>query len=268
MRRLFVPAFAMAMMAAGAACAHVQDTALLGGAGGASFFSLGVLLGLAHALDGDHLAAVAAMINRREPRRAMAARGALWGLGHTLALMVICTSVVLLGLTISGQLEAALEFTVGVMIVGLGLRVLWKLRSERIHLHVHNHGQAQHVHLHSHAGDPQNHAEARHAHKHRRGGMATLGIGLVHGAAGSASLVVLAVATADSTGEAIGYFAAFGLGTMLGMTALTTLASWPLERLQRSAAWMQGVTTVAIGTLAVTIGSALAYESFGGMALF
>lgn len=247
---------------AGAAFGHTDHSAVLAATGTASFFTLGLLLGLGHALDGDHLAAVAAMIDRKAGRRAMAARGALWGLGHTFALMLICSAVLLLGLSVSHRVEAALELAVGLMIVALGLRVLWRMRRERIHLHVHSHDDTRHIHLHSHAGDPKDHRRASHDHRHARGALGTLGVGLLHGAAGSAGLVVLAVAAADSTAQALGYFAAFGIGTMLGMTALTIMASWPLERLQNGAVWMQQATGLAIAGFAILVGGSLSYASF------
>ena len=72
----------------------------------------------------------------------------------------------MLGLTISGTVESLLELTVGIMIAGLGLRVLWKLRRERIHIHAHAHDGKRHVHAHSHAGDPDSHNAALHRHDH------------------------------------------------------------------------------------------------------
>jgi hypothetical protein len=227
--------------------------------GPAAFLALGFVIGMAHALEADHLAAVATFANEGDGRARMIARGALWGLGHTTALFVICSVVVLAGLTISGRLEAALEGAVGVMIVVLGLRVLWKMRRDRVHLHVHSHGAEKHIHLHSHAGETVPHGA--HDHGHRQRAM-VFGIGLLHGAAGSAGLLVLTVAAADSIAQALGYFALFGLGSLAGMAALSFVASYPLGLIGRGAGWMQTATALAIGALALFVGGSIVVHSF------
>ena len=230
-----------------------------------AFLSLGFVIGMAHALEADHLAAVAAMSSRKTGRRALMARGAIWGLGHTLSLFLICSVVVVLGLGISGRVEARLEMIVGVMIALLGVRLLWKMRRERIHLHVHSHGDAQHLHLHSHADDTVVHEDSAHDHAHRREQVMTFGIGLLHGAAGSAGLLVLTVATTQTVGQAILYFVVFGIGSMAGMAALTTIASFPLAAIERSAGWMKTSTSFAIAGLAIWVGGSLMIESFAGL---
>lgn len=230
--------------------------------GPAGFLALGFVVGLAHALEADHVTAVAAMIGRGEGRGAVVARGALWGLGHTLALFVICSAVVALGLTISPRVESGLEGVVGLLIVALGLRVLWRLHRDRVHIHVHAHGGRRHIHAHSHAGETRPHAEAPHGHRHRllslRGMAGTMAIGLVHGAAGSAGLLVLTVSATQSLGQALLYFGVFGLGTMTGMTLLTVAASYPLALVERGASWMRTGLTVAIAGFALWIGGTMA----------
>ncbi len=231
-----------------------------------AFLSLGFVIGMAHALEADHLAAVSAMLNGKASRGSLIARGAAWGLGHTLALFGLCALVVLGGLTITGRAEAALELAVGVMIVGLGARVLWRLRRDKVHLHVHSHGQERHVHLHSHAADPLPHAASRHEHRHpARAHLGSLGIGLLHGAAGSAGLLVLTVAATDSTAQALAYIAVFGFGSMIGMAALTAVASYPLAVIERQAVWMKTATGLSIGGLAIWIGGSLALESLAAL---
>lgn len=227
---------------------------------GWAFLSLGFVIGMAHALEADHLTAVAAMMDRKEGPRAMIMRGAAWGLGHTLALFLICSTVILLGLQITGRTEALLELVVGTMIVGLGLRVLWKLHRDRIHIHVHDHGGERHFHAHSHAGETAAHRDSDHRHSHRAHA-ATMGIGLIHGAAGSAGLLVLTVAATESVAQSMAYFAVFGLGSLAGMAALTTAASYPLDKLQSGATWMRTATSLAIAGLAIWVGGGLALES-------
>lgn len=230
------------------------------------FLALGFTVGIAHALDADHVAAVAAMMGRGGDRRGVIARGAAWGLGHTLALFAICSSVLLLGLTISDEVGAALEFAVGIMIVALGLRVFWTLWHERIHIHAHEHDGERHIHAHSHKGEPENHDLSAHDHRHRaRALLPTLGVGLVHGAAGSAGLLVLTLASAGSTAEALAAFLLFGLGSLTGMTCLTAAASYPLGCIHRGDAWMRTSLAVAIGGLALAVGGGVALESLHGL---
>ena len=113
----------LALVAATPALAHVDHAPAVA----LPFLALGFVIGLAHALDADHVTAVAAMMNRGDGRRGIIARGAAWGLGHTLALFLICSTVLLLGLTISARVGAALELAVGAMIVALGLKVFWTI---------------------------------------------------------------------------------------------------------------------------------------------
>jgi ABC-type nickel/cobalt efflux system permease component RcnA len=244
--------------------AFAQGTHVTGAA--LPFLGLGFVVGLAHALDADHVAAVAAMMNRKDGRKGIVLRGAAWGLGHTLALFVICSAVLLLGLTISDRLGAALELAVGALIVALGLRVLWTLWRERIHIHAHEHDGERHIHAHSHRLDTAVHQRSSHDHRHAaRALLPTLGVGLLHGAAGSAGLLVLTVASAGSTGEALAIFALFGLGSLVGMTCLTAAASYPLGYIHRGAAWMRASLALAVGALALVVGGTLAFDSLGGL---
>lgn len=230
-----------------------------------SILPLAFVIGMGHALETDHLAAVSNMLAQKGNRRALVARGAFWGLGHTLALFLICAGVVLFGLTISGTTQAGLEFAVGVMIVALGAQTLWRLRRDRVHIHVHEHGGDRHLHAHSHKGETVPHAEARHRHSHRRTNAKALGVGLVHGAAGSGALLVLTVSATESIGQALLYFAVFGLGSLAGMATLSTVVSFPLLVAQRGANWMRSWTLAAIGCAAIMVGAGIVIEN--GMAL-
>lgn len=246
-------------LAAAPAAAATPDLAL-------PFLALGFAAGLAHALDADHVAAVAALMDGGDSRRKIALRGAAWGLGHTAALFVICSAVLLLGLAISETVGAALELAVGLMIAALGLRVLRRLRAERVHIHVHDHGGTRHVHAHSHKGEAAPHAESGHDHRHATGALLpSFAVGLVHGAAGSAGLLVLALAGAGGTGEALLAFALFGLGSVIGMTCLTAAASWPLGLVHRAGGAARSALALAIGGLALFVGGGVALGSLGAL---
>lgn len=234
-----------------------------------AFLSIGFFVGMGHALEADHLAAVATMLQRQDGRRSLILRGAIWGVGHTLSLFVICSAVVLLGMTVSGTVEAALELSVGILIIVLGAQVVWRLRRERVHIHVHEHDGVRHLHAHSHARDVRPHAESRHRHVHRafHTHRKALLIGLLHGAAGSAGLLVLMVASTQSAAGALTYFLVFGIGSILGMAALSAVAGYPLVAVQRGAVWLRNTTTAAIGLGAIWVGAHLAMESLAVLRL-
>ena len=127
-----------------------------------------------------------------------------------------------------------------------------------VHFHKHGHGDGTvHIHAHSHAGENIPHARAAHAHGHGFRWRSLL-VGLMHGMAGSAALLVLAVSQASSPAVALGYVALFGIGSMVGMGALSTVIAVPLVVSARWLTWANsglqgavGVTTIAIGVMTI-----------------
>ena len=227
-----------------------------------SVLVFGMLVGMQHALEADHLAAVAALSAKKSSPRQLVLRGAYWGLGHTFSLFAICGAAILLGLAITERVEATLEICVGVMIVVLGGHVLLTLFRRRIHFHVHEHGGKRHVHVHTHGGESIDHDASDHAHAHPRGGFVkALAVGLLHGAAGSGGLLVLIVAATQSTAWALSYVISFGLGSIIGMAALSFVASYPLKFLETGAGWLDKAVMAAIGGFAVLIGGGLVIEN-------
>lgn len=228
------------------------------------FLVLGFLVGMAHALEADHLAAVGAMAAKESgaPRR-LALRGAVWGLGHTITLFAICLLVIGFGLVMTEAASAALEFGVGVMLVLLGVDVIYRMRKKRIHFHAHDHGDGRpHLHAHSHEGAEVAHSEDRHEHAHPQGfPMRALLVGLVHGAAGSGGLIALAVAATQDAATALAYAALFGIGSIAGMAALSAVAAWPLNWAERSAKWLYRGAMAAAAGLAIVIGGGVMWET-------
>ena len=161
-----------------------------------SILVVGLLLGMKHATEADHLAAVATLATRQGSLGQTLRQGVAWGVGHTLTLMLFGGVVLLLGQAISPDLEQALETAVGVMLVLLGADVLRRLIRDRIHFHVHRHrGDTVHVHAHSHRGEGR-HEDSAHRHAHpKRWPIRALAVGMMHGLAGSAALVVLTLET-------------------------------------------------------------------------
>jgi high-affinity nickel permease len=187
--------------------------------------ALGFVLGLRHALDADHVAAVATFATGERNLLRSSLVGAWWGAGHTAALLLFGSALVALRLVVTPRMGQFLEFAVGCMLVLLGANVLRKLaRDSAIHAHTHEHDGTQHTHLHVHLGD------AGHTHQHhtlRLGGKPFV-VGVVHGLAGTAAVLLLVVGAIPSALLAVGTILIFGLGTIGGMMAMSVLMSVPL----------------------------------------
>jgi hypothetical protein len=215
---------------------------------------LGFLLGMQHALEADHIAAVSSIAARRTQIGDIVRHGLTWGLGHTLTLFVFAGAAILLGRAIPDQFAQPIEAAVGVMLVGLGAHVLWRLWRDRVHFHAHGHGDGTvHIHAHSHAGETLPHARAAHAHEHGFR-WRTLLVGLMHGMAGSAALLVLTVSQASSPAVGLGYVALFGIGSMIGMGALSMVIAVPLAVSARWLTWTNSALQTAVGVVTVAIG--------------
>ena len=210
-----------------------------------AFLTWGLLIGLQHALEPDHLAAVGSLASRSRSPRALSAAGLWWGIGHAVPLVLLGGAALLAHATIPESFAKLAELAVGVMLVVLGGRVLYRLWHDRVHIHVHRHADGTvHVHAHSHK-----HGEEHEAHAH---GSSFL-VGVTHGLAGSAALVVVAAATAPSAWSAIGFVAVFSLGAAMGMAVLGAIVSvparlgWVPERGFRFVHLAVGCATVALG---------------------
>jgi hypothetical protein len=190
---------------------------------------LGVMLGMRHALEPDHIAAVSTlMTEQRHSRGGALFLGACWGFGHSLALLVVGVLLAALHAELPPSLALAFEAGVVVMLLGLGVRALRAaFRPARAAV-------AAHAHPHPH----------HHARQRRRFAGRSVTYGIVHGLAGSGTLTALVIADLPSLGSRVAYIALFGLGSMLGMAALSGLAGLPLSRLTSA-----GPTTRVIGAL-------------------
>jgi hypothetical protein len=177
-----------------------------------------------------------------------------WGLGHTLTLFAFAGAAVALGHAIPETLSRPLETAVGVMLVGLGGHVLWRLWRDRVHFHRHSHDDGTvHIHVHSHAGETTPHALALHAHAHGFR-WRTLLVGLMHGMAGSAALLLLAVSQAPSPAAGLFYVALFGIGSMIGMGALSLVIAVPIAISARWLTFANRALQGAVGLVTIAIG--------------
>ena len=221
----------------------------------------GFLLGMQHALEADHIAAVSSIAARRANLGDIVKHGLTWGLGHTITLFVFAGAAILLGHAIPEHVSGPLETAVGIMLVGLGAHVLWRLWRDRVHFHQHRHGDgAEHFHLHSHAADPAPHARSSHAHAHGFR-WRTLLVGLMHGMAGSAALLVLAVTQAASPADGLLYVLLFGVGSMVGMGALSAVIAVPLVVSARWLTWANRTLQGVVGIVTIGIGAMTIYAT-------
>jgi len=221
-----------------------------------SLLSLGFLLGLKHALDADHVAAILTIATENRTFWRSSLIGFCWGVGHTVILLVVGTAVLLFKLTIPSAWAKLFEVAVGLMLVGLGLSVAIALWRERVHLHAHrhNHGE-QHRHLHSHSHG------AHHDHLHRfRLEYKSLAVGMVHGLAGSAALLLLVLAAVPSLGVGLVYILVFGAGSILGMVFLATAMSIPFAMSAERTARVHQTLRAAAALFSIVLGSTILFE--------
>jgi len=192
----------------------------------------GIVLGMRHALEPDHLAAVSTLVTDTRRRVPPALLGAVWGVGHTASLLGVGFVLALVKAELSARLANAFELCVAVMLIVLGVRALWRAR---LGAHVHT-GPSDHVHI---------------------GRLTITGqpfvIGLVHGLAGSGALTALVLAELPTTSSRLIYMGLFGLGSALGMALLTGLVGLPLARLAKRPRALQIVSIIA-GVGAISFG--------------
>ena len=178
-----------------------------------------ILLGLRHATDPDHLAVVTAFVagSSRANARAGARLGLAWGLGHAVTLVGLGLPLILFGRSLPSWAETGAETLIGLIIVGLAVRLLVRWRRGAFHVHEHSHGDdVRHAHLHAHG------TGRRHLHPHtRRSPLAAFSVGLLHGAGGSAGIGILLIASIQSRGVAVAALLLLAAATALAMAALS-----------------------------------------------
>jgi ABC-type nickel/cobalt efflux system permease component RcnA len=223
--------------------------------------AVALLLGLRHATDPDHLAAVSTLIasDPEEGRRRAGKLGLAWGLGHATTLVLFGLPIVVFNSYLPEGLQRAAEALVGLVIMALAIRLLVRWRQGRFHAHAHRHGDVEHRHLHPHDhGHPARDDMPEHSHRHepeaRLGRSATqaYGIGLVHGMGGSAGVGVLLLAGIPSQGEAIVALLLFAAAAAVSMAALSSgfgyaLTRGPVVRRVLALAPAMGVVTLLFG---------------------
>lgn len=208
-----------------------------------------ILLGLRHATDPDHLAAVTTLVasTRERATRRAAELGLAWGLGHATTLFVFGLPILLFEQYLPERVQQLAETAIAGVIVLLAVRLLLRWRRGYFHVHEHEHEGIRHLHLHSHE------SARRHDHPHRaRTPAGAFGIGLVHGMGGSAGVGVLIIAAVESTWLSVLALALLALFTAVSMTIVSTgfgraLVSRPARTAFATLAPALGAASLAFG---------------------
>ena len=217
---------------------------------------IGFVFGLYHAIEADHLAAVSAIVSEHKNVLTASIIGGFWGLGHTISLFVVGALVIFVKLQISESTEGYLEGVVGIMLVLLGVNAIRKIfTAEKVHTHTHDHDGHEHSHLHIH------HNEKSEASHHRFAPRSVI-VGMVHGLAGSAGLMLLVLPSIESPLVALLYIAIFGVGSIAGMMIMSLLMGLPLYfTAGRFIAVNKGIRFLA-GAFSLVWGAMLINEKF------
>ena len=223
--------------------------------------ALGFVLGLRHALDADHLAAVSTFASEEKSLLRSSMIGISWGMGHTAALLVFGLAVAAFRLALTPRLAQVLEFIVGLMLIGLGANVLFKLwKGSALHAHSHSHDGVEHKHLHVHVAEPRHEHPHQHQHRTLRLGGRPFMVGVVHGLAGTAALMMLVVGTLPSLLLAAIYILVFGVGSIGGMVVMSVLISVPLAIAASRLRMVERGIRIAAALFSLGFGGYLAWD--------
>ena len=241
---------------------------------------LGFFLGMRHATDPDHVIAVTTIVAREKTSSSATAIGAAWGLGHTLTILVVGGGIILFGWVIPPRIGLSMEFSVGVMLIILGIINLKGVvryfgASElkgAVHQHAHPHSHGDYVHTHAHSHNPETHP-----HEPGRTPLSWLDrhfsridlyqlvrplvVGVVHGLAGSAAVALLVLTTIGNPRWGVWYLLVFGLGTIVGMILMTAAITLPFSRRGAGFARLGGGLRIASGVVSLAFGLFVAYRT-------
>ena len=238
-----------------------------------SIIALGFFLGMRHATDADHVIAVTTIVSGQRKIRQAALIGILWGLGHTITILIVGSAIILFGLVIPPRVGLTMELSVGLMLILLGILNLsgilrWITEAVppiRAGQHSHSHGYDQYVNSHLHGHSPAKHGHGEDAasvgsmdRTFGRLGLYQIArplvVGIVHGLAGSAAIALLVLTTIRVPSWAVCYLLVFGIGTVAGMMLITAAIAVPFTysenrftRLNRGLGLVSGLVSLAFG---------------------
>ena len=226
---------------------------------------IGLVFGLRHATEVDHVVAVSTIVSQHKNVLRSAAVGAMWGAGHTASLLVIGALVLLLRVAIPERVSGWLEFGVALMIIGLGISALWRAlrRSSEVHVHQHSHDGLSHKHVHFHEKQTRHEPSSHSAHSHdvSRIGWKPLLIGTMHGLAGSGALTLLVLTQINSPWVGMLYLGIFGLGSIVGMLLMSGLIGLPFALTSRNLTHVHHRLQTVAAILSICFGLWYAYQT-------
>jgi len=236
-----------------------------------SIVLVGLFLGVRHAADPDHVAAVATIVSREKRFGASAIVGLVWGLGHSLTIFVVGSVIILFKVVIPPRVELSMEFLAALLLIVLGLSnltgLLFWLREwvtptgAQLHSHPHGHDGVIHTHFHLHEARQGGELTVPPAAWSRPASFArSFATGIVHGLAGSAAIALLILGAIQESVWAIAYLAVFGVGTIAGMALITSLLAVPITLGAQRFDLANRYLPVASGLLSLIVGLVLAYE--------
>lgn len=238
---------------------------------------IGLLLGIRHATDADHIVAVSTIVSQQKKLTAAGIAGALWGLGHTIMVFVVGGAVIFFHVVIPPRVGLFFEFAVALMLIVLGVlnltgflaHIIQKLTpSSHPHSHLHVHDRNPHIHIHTHdasGGTSLPEKTLSLSYFVREFGLFHLVrpvvIGIIHGLAGSAAITLLILPTIRSPHLALAYLLVFGMGTVIGMVLITTLLGVPIVMTSNRFARANRYIVIASGLVSVALGLFMAIET-------
>jgi hypothetical protein len=240
-----------------------HEDSVLGTVGALGVLGLGLVYGLKHATEVDHIVAVSTIVSEHRKLSHAAWVGGLWGAGHTLSLAVVGCLVLAMRIVIPEVLAGFLELSVALMIICLGISATAKAFGKRgdFHLHEHTHDNVAHVHVHFHEPGTQHAGPVKsHSHAIRQVGLKPALVGAVHGLAGSAALTLLVLTQIRSMTLGLLYLGMFGLGSIAGMLLMSGVVGLPFVLSARRLTRAHYNLQMAAGGLSVCFGLWYAYE--------
>jgi len=227
-----------------------------------TILGVGLLFGLKHATEVDHVVAVSTIVSRHRDVFRSAVVGAMWGVGHTASLLIVGVIVLLLRVAIPERVSAWLEFGVALMIIGLGAAALWRALRNRpdVHVHEHSHDGVSHVHVHFHEQETRHNKARLHNHAVSAVGLKPMLIGTMHGLAGSGALTLLVLAQIESALVGFLCLSVFGLGSIVGMILMSGLIGLPFALTARNVGALHRHLQTTAAALSIAFGLWYAYE--------
>ncbi|HJS24822.1 MAG TPA: hypothetical protein VJ751_10750 [Pyrinomonadaceae bacterium] len=234
--------------------------------------SIGLVFGLKHATEVDHVVAVSTIVSQHRNVFHSALVGALWGIGHTASLLVIGVIVLSLRVAIPERVSGWFELGVAIMIVCLGVSALRRAlrKNAEVHVHKHSHDGLSHTHVHFHENETRHEpaAHSQHSHAVSRLGWKPVLIGMMHGLAGSGALTLLVLTQISSPWFGFLYVATFGFGSIVGMLLMSGIIGLPFALASQKLSHLhQGIQTLA-AVLSICFGIWYAYEASANATLF